>query len=47
MNCITTYTYIYIYPIFLDEIPASPRTSDDPDLARYSDPIKIAQTLAR
>ena len=35
-----------IYIIFVNEILASPRPSNDPDLAPFSGPIKIAQTLA-
>ena len=38
---------IYIYTVFVNEIPASPVSPDDADLARFSGPIKIAQTLAR
>ena len=41
------YTYIYIYPIFVNGIPGALRPPDDPDLARFSVPINIAQTLAR
>ena len=44
---IYTYVYVHIYRIFVNEIPASVRASGDPDLARFSGPIKIAQTLAR
>ena len=40
------YIHIYIYSIFVNEILASPLSPDDLDLARFSAPIKIAQTLA-
>ena len=40
-------THICIHiSMFVNEIPASARTPGDPDLARFSGPIKIAQTLA-
>ena len=45
-----TYAYLYtyiIYMIFVNGIPASARGPDDPDLARFSGPNKIAQTFAR
>ena len=44
---IHTYIYMYIYAMFVNEIPASHRAPDDPGLARFSVPTKIAQTLAR
>ena len=44
---IYVYMYTHIHTIFVNKILASPRPSDDPDLARFSGPIKIAQTLAR
>ena len=36
--------YTHIYTIFVNEVPAALRSPDDPDLARCSGPIKIAQT---
>ena len=49
------HTYIYMYKymhvhisiLFLNEVLAAPLTPIDSDLARFSDPINIAQTLAR
>ena len=37
----------YIHTIFVNEVPATLRPVDDPDLARFPGPLKIALTLAR
>ena len=38
--------YTYIYTISVNAIPARDLSPDDPELARCSGPITIAQTLA-
>ena len=38
---------MHIYTIFVHEILARDQPPDDPDLARFSSPIKITEALAR
>ena len=45
--CMHMYIYTHIYTIFVHAIPGTVLAPDDPDLARFSGPIKLAKILAR